>query len=58
MERDRAPDAARPGECFFAEQIVLLTAERMLCADVTHSVTVDLAQCCAAFGAASPQKMC
>ena len=66
MERDRAPDAARPGECFFAEQIVMLTAERMLCADAAHSVTVDLAQCCAAFsrripavpGAASPQKMC
>lgn len=39
MERDRAPDAARPGECFFAEQIVMLTAERMLCADAAHSVT-------------------
>lgn len=54
MERDRAPDAARPGECFFAEQIVLLTAERMKCADAAHSVTVDLAQCCAAFSRRYP----
>ena len=54
MERDRAPDAARPGECFFAEQIVLLTAERMMCADAAHSVTVDLAQCCAAFSRRYP----
>lgn len=50
MERD----TARPGEYFFAEQIVMLTAERMLCADAAHSVTVDLAQCCAAFSRRYP----
>ena len=54
MERDRAPDAARPGEYIFAEQIVMLTAERLMCADAAHSVTVDLAQCCAAFSRRYP----
>lgn len=62
MERD----TARPEECFFAEQIVMLTAERMLCADAAHSVTWILRSAAprspagipAVPGAASPQKMC